>query len=271
MNHYRTLGLEPNASEEDVKKAYRKLAMKHHPDRGGDEAEFKKIKEAYEAIINGNTAAHQDFDPRGFDAFNNLHEMFNMGRKAGARNWSFHGGWEEDSQNSDIRVKLPVSLEDAHNGFTRTMEFTTPSGIKKTLTVTFPAGTTKDIKIRYAGEGDTANPKLPPGDLYVSVDIHPHHIWNVDRSNLYTSIRITAWQAMFGTSVEIEEISGSTIEVNIPAGTQPGTQLRLRNRGMNIRGSSERGNAFLNIDVVVPKLDPDDRKKSIIDIENKTQ
>lgn len=270
MNYYRTLGLEPNASEEEVKKAYRKLAMKHHPDRGGDEAEFKKIKEAYEAIIDGKSATHQDFDPRGFDAFHDLHEMFNMGRRAGGRNWSFHGGWHEDVQNSDITVSVPISLEEAHTGFTKTIEFTTPSGTKKSLSVTFPAGTTKDIKIRYGGEGDTLNAKLPPGDLYVRVDIHPHPVWVVDRSNLYTSIRITAWQAMFGTSVEIEEISGSTIEINIPPGTQPGSQLRLRNRGMNIRGTSERGNAFLTVEVVIPKLDPEDREKSIIDIENKT-
>jgi curved DNA-binding protein len=270
MNYYRTLGLEPGASDEDVKKAYRKLAMKHHPDRGGDESEFKKIKEAYESIIEGK-GQPRDFDPRGFDAFQDLHDMFNMGRRAGGRNWSFHGGWEENLTNTDITVSVPISLEDAHNGFTRTIEFTTPSGLQKKLSVTFPTGTTRDIKIRYAGEGDVLNPKLPPGDLYVRVDILPHPIWNVDRSNLHTSIRLTAWQAMFGTTVEIEEISGSTIEVNIPAGTQPNSQLRLKNRGMNIRGSNERGNAFLTVEVVIPKLDPEDREKSIIDIENKTQ
>ncbi|CAB4241741.1 chaperone protein DnaJ [uncultured Caudovirales phage] len=268
MNPYQILGLKSGASEEEVKQAYRKLAMKHHPDRGGNEEEFKKIKEAYEKITNGDSASGQQFDPGGFQ---DLHDFFNMGRAAGGRSWSFNTGWTDDVRNPDVTVSVPLTLEEAHTGIVKTIEFTTPSGEEKKLIVTFPPGVTRELKIRYAGEGGSITSNVPPGDLYVRAEILPHRIWQVERSNLHAVVQITVWQAMFGTTIELNEISGSLIEVNIPAGTQPGSQLRLRNRGMAIRNSNERGNAFLVIEVTIPKLDPSDRDKTIVDIEDKTK
>jgi len=271
MDYYKVLGLTPGASEEEVKKAYRKLASIHHPDKGGDTAKFQEIQGAYEAIVSGKANRHSSYQFHDFgnNGFQDLHEMFNMGRRAGGRNWSFNSGWEEDISNPDVNISIPCTLEEAHAGFTKTVEFTLPEGADKQITITFPPGSTKDIKIRYSGEGGRLMPQKPAGDLYVKINIQPHKIWEVDRVNLHATIRISAWQAMFGTTVEIEDINGSLIEVLVPAGTQPGSQLRLKNRGLNIRGSSERGNAFLTIEVIVPKLDPEDRTKTILDVENK--
>lgn len=271
MDYYKVLGLSPGASEEEVKKAYRKLASKHHPDKGGDTAKFQEIQAAYEAITSGkaNQYDSRNFHEFGQNGFNDLHEMFNMGRRAGGRNWSFNSGWEEDISNPDINISIPCTLEEAHTGFTKTVEFTLPEGVDKRISVTFPPGSNKDIKIRYAGDGGRLMPQKPAGDLYVKLNIQPHSIWIVDRANLHATIRINAWQAMFGTTVEIADISGTTIEVAVPAGSQPGSQLRLKSRGLNIRGSDERGNAFLTIEVAIPKLDPEDRAKTILDVENK--
>lgn len=271
MDYYKVLGLTPGASEDEVKKAYRKLASKHHPDKGGDTAKFQEIQVAYDAIISGKANQRddtwfQDFSQGGFQ---DLHEMFNMGRRAGGRNWTFNSGWHEDISNPDVNVVVPCTLEEAHTGFTKVVEFTLPEGTDKRISITFPPGSTKDVKIRYSGEGSRMAPQQPPGDLYVKLNIQPHSVWNVDRVNLHADIKITAWQAMFGTTVEIEDISGSQIEVSIPAGSQPGAQLRLKGRGLNIRGTSERGNAFLNIEVIIPKLDPEDRTKTILDVEDK--
>jgi curved DNA-binding protein len=271
MNPYQILGLNPGASEEEVKKAYRKLAMKHHPDRGGDEAEFKRIKEAYENITAGNAYNPQQ-DP-GFNPFHDFNDMFNMGRRAGAR--SFGSGFDFDPsaiRNPDITASIPCSLEEAFAGFTKTMQYTAPGGQARSMEVTFPPGCTRDIKIKYSGAGSDLIKNVPAGDLYVRLNIAEHPIWKINPSyptDLNAVVKINVWQAMFGTTVEITEINGSLIEVNIPAGIQPGSQVRLKGRGYNIRGTKLRGNAFLTVIVEIPRLNKDDEQRTIIDIIDK--
>jgi curved DNA-binding protein len=268
MNHYQVLGITSSATQDEVKQAYRKLAMKHHPDRGGDEAEFKKIKEAYEAITSGKGNSHDATQDFGDFNFQDLHDLFNKGRAAGARDFNFN--WRDaDIKNPDINISVPCTLEEAHSGFTKSVEFTTPEGVTKKLEVTFPPGTTRDIRVKHAGLGGCAITSRPPGDLYVSVAILLHKTWSLDRQDLYSIVNISVWQAMFGTTILLQEISGSAIEVTIPPGTQYNSKLCLRGRGMNIRGTNQRGNAYITIEVTIPKLDPDDRTKTVVDIEHK--
>jgi curved DNA-binding protein len=267
MNHYKTLGLSPGATEEEIKKAYRKMAMKHHPDRGGDETEFKRIKQAYEALTTPHPETHHthhgNFD---FGGFQDLHEFFRRGRQAGARHFDFD--WAAgDIKNPDVHVSVPCTLEEAHTGFTKEIEFTLPDGTAKHLSVTFPPGTHKDIKIRYGGEGGVMMPDRPAGDLYVTANIAAHPIWQVNGNDLQGSVKISVWQAMFGTTVELTDIGGSQIQITIPAGTQSRSQLRLKEKGLNIRGTNRRGNAFLEVIVQIPKLSEEDKAKRIIDLD----
>jgi curved DNA-binding protein len=267
MNHYHTLGLQQGASDEEIKKAYRKLAMKHHPDRGGDEAKFKQIKEAYEALTS--PEATQRFDTNfDFGGFHDLHEMFKRGRATGARHFDFDFE-ARDIRNPDVHISVPCSLEEAHTGFTKQVEFTLPDGKQKRLSVEFPAGTHKDIKIRYSGEGGLMIKDRPPGDLYVTASISAHPVWRVEGNDLYATMQISVWQAMFGSTVELPEIGGSKIQVTVPPGTQSKSKLRLKDKGMNIRGSMARGNAFLEVNVEIPKLSNDDKDKRIIDLAGK--
>ena len=268
MDYYKILGVPRGATEDEIKKAYRKLAMTHHPDRGGDEEQFKKIKEAYEKLTSGQATEHYNHG-HGFGGFQDLHEMFNMGRRAGGRNWSFSSGWDEELRNPDISLSVPCSLEEAHAGFSKEIEFKLPSGELKTMTVSFPPGTTKDIKIRFAGEGGVMMPATPPGDLYVKANIESHPIWRVDGNDLSAMLEITVWQAMFGTTVEFDDIGGATMQITVPPGTQSRSQLRLKGKGMNIRGSTIRGNAFLEVIVKIPKLSEEDKTKTIIDLQDK--
>lgn len=268
MDYYKILGVPRGASEEEIKKAYRKLAMTHHPDRGGNEEEFKKIKEAYEKLTSG-VFAEQHHHAGGFGGFQDLHEMFNMGRRAGGRNWTFNSGWEDELRNPDISISVPCSLEEAHAGFTKEVEFTLPSGQSRRLSVAFPPGTTKDIKIRFSGEGGTLVPGNAPGDLYVRANIAAHDIWRVDGNDLFAAMEISVWQAMLGTTVKFDDIGGTTMQITVPAGTQSRSQLRLKNKGMNIRGSSNRGNAFLEVIVRIPALTNEDRTKTIVDLQDK--
>jgi curved DNA-binding protein len=272
MNPYQILGLNPGANEDEVKKAYRKLAMKHHPDRGGDEAEFKRIKEAYEILTSGAGPSFapfgdtdQHFDPRSFgDFFGNL----NRARGTGPFNFNFNPG---SVKNPDITVGIPCTLEEAHHGFTKKINFQTPSGEFRDLEVTFPPGCTKDVKIRFSGEGGKISERLEPGDLYVRLNIQDHWFWTLDRIDLIGAVKITAWQAMFGTTVRLTEIDGTDIEVGVPAGTQPNTQLRLRGKGFRARGTDLRGNAFIDIKVEIPALTDDDKQRTIVDFFNKKQ
>jgi curved DNA-binding protein len=264
MNYYAVLGLQRGATEDEVKQAYRKLAMKHHPDRGGNEEEFKRIKEAYEAITSGNADHQEHWNPfdqmRGAGGFNDLHEFM---RKNGG---SFR---TSNITNPDFHVSIPCTLEEAHTGFEKDVDFIDPEGNKRNLHIKFPPGCTRDVKIKYSGEGSSAIKQQPPGDLYVRLDIKNHPLWSSDRYDLHATVKINVWQAMSGTTIEIKEISGTFIEVDIPAGTQPGTQLRLRNRGMNIRGTNQRGNAFLTVEVTIPKLQPEDLLRTVVDLVNK--
>lgn len=268
MDYYKTLGVRRGATEEEIKKAYRKLAMTHHPDRGGNEEEFKKIKEAYEKLTSGQADDHQ-FNSDSAGGFQDFHNMFNMGRRAGARNWSFNTGWEDELRNPDISISVPCSLEEAHTGFTKEVEFQLPTGEQRRMTVSFPPGTTKDIKIRFERHGGTLVPNSRPGDLYVKANIESHPIWRVDGSDLFAMMEITVWQAMLGTTVEFDDIGGSRMQITVPPGTQSRSQLRLKHKGMNIRGAPLRGNAFLEVVVRIPALTQEDKTKTIIDLQDK--
>ncbi len=262
IQHYKILGVNPGATEEEVKKAYRKLASTHHPDKGGDTKKFQEIQAAYEAIV---AEMHQ---PKGFGHHPDLNDLFGMGRRAG--NFDFH--FEAASvRNPDVNLSVPCTLEEAHNGFTKTIEFSLPEGIDKNLTVKFPPGSTKEIKIRYAGEGTSMTQSRPPGDIYVTLNIQEHPVWHQRNGELYAGIKISVWEAMLGKSIEITDISGTLLEVAVPPGTQHGGQIRLRNRGFNVRGSNRRGNAYIVIAVEIPSLTQEDAEKRVVDLYDKKQ
>ena len=255
MNYYKTLGLESNATADEVKQAYRKLAMKHHPDRGGSETEFKKIKEAYEAITSGKAHASAFGGGRGpFGGFNDLNDIIRRTQRGGS--WNFDDWREPEVKNPDVNIAIPCTLEEAHSGFSKDITFTLPDGAEKEMKITFPPGSTEDIKIRFVGEGGQLVKDKPAGDLYAKIRIDTHQFWSLRHHDLHATMRISVWQAMFGSAIDVADIDGSIIQITIPSGSQPGSQLRLRNRGFNVRGTSARGNAFITLEVAIPKLNP---------------
>jgi curved DNA-binding protein len=266
MDYYQTLGLTRDATDDEVKQAYRKLASKHHPDKGGNTAKFQEIQAAYEAITSGK--AKHNADP-AYSGFQDLHDMFNMGRKAGSKNWSFSDGWDDNVKNPDVNISIPCTLEEAHFGFTKQVEFTLPDGTVKNMAITFPPGCTNDIKIRYASEGGRLVKTLPAGDLYVKLNIASHPIWRMQGNDLFAGLQINVWQAMFGATVKLTDIGGTEIEITVPPGTQSRSQLRLKQKGFNIRGSTARYNAFLEIVVIIPALSEDDLNRTVIDLKEK--
>ena len=276
-DYYKILGVEKGASEDEIKKAYRKMAMKFHPDKnpGNNEfvGKFQKINEAYDAITSGRAqASNNHFSGArgpfgGFGGFENLQDIIRRTQRGSS--WSFDDWREPDIKNPDVNINIPCSLEEAHNGFSKEIVFTLPDGSEREMTLSFPPSSTEEIKIRYAGDGGQITKDRPPGDLYAKIKIEPHNFWSLEGKDLYGKIRISAWQAMFGADIEITDIAGSQIQITVPAGSQPGSQLRLRGRGFNVRGTSVRGNAFITLEVVIPKLNTDDQFKTIVDLQDK--
>lgn len=273
MDPYRVLGVNRGASEDEIKKAYRRLASQHHPDKGGSKERFQEIQAAYDAITSGQAnqpqgaggpgGFHFHWGGRGnpFGGFPGFDDIFRH------NSGEFDFGNGPQRRNPDVNVAVDCTLEEAHRGFSRGVSYFLQQEGQKTITVSFPPGSYPGLKVRYPGEGSRMV-SGPPGDLYCEIRVTPHSFWRPDfeHRDLQGRVEIGLKEAMLGTEINIKDIDGSDIAVTIPAGTQPGTNLRLRNKGFNHLRGHLRGNAYLEILVQIPRLNPEDLEKRIIDI-----
>jgi DnaJ-class molecular chaperone len=287
---YKVLGVDKTASEEDIKKAFKKAAMQHHPDRGGDKGKFQQLNEAYETLKDPNKRSfydHQQSNPFGgqggpFGGHHGPHPgqgPFGGGPFDGF-NFSFrtgpHGGMDFEDimqnfdmfnrgrqqrrpmRNQDININYVISLQEAFTGKNSTINTTFPSGESKTINVNIPAGVEHGIKIRYEGEGSHAIKELPAGDLYVTIMINNDQRFERHNSDLKSVIDVDAFKCMSGGHILFENINGQTIKVRIPEGTQPGQTLRIVGQGMPFWRDSRaqnggRGDLYLIVNVNIPK------------------
>ena len=266
-DYYKILGVDRNASEAEIKKAFRRLAAKHHPDKGGDEARFKEINEAYEVLsdpekrklydqFGSNWEQGQQFDPSQFEEmFGQQFGGFGGGGYAGggAHDFSdffetlFGGGFRQGGRRSggfrargqDQIVKILIPLEDAVNGAERTLTLQVPeadaygqvSHRNKTIKVKIPAGIKPGQRIRLAGQGGPGIGGGPNGDLYLEVELQKHPLYRVEGDDVYLDLPITPWEAALGARVEVPTLKGK-VALKIPPGAQSGKKLRLKGRGL---------------------------------------
>jgi curved DNA-binding protein len=260
-DYYNVLGIKKSASAEEIKKAYRSMAMKHHPDRGGDEAKFKQINEAYEVLSNPEKKQMFDMgvDPNaqgsgGFNQgpfefhfgsgnFEDIFQHFNFG----------FGGGRRPQRNRTFNINVEISLEEVLTGKEINAELNVPGGSARTININVPSGIENGQQIRYQGLGDTSIPNAPPGDLIVNVQVRPHPTFRREGTNLIIEKRITVWEAILGTKTQIVTLDGKNLEINIPAGTQPDTILSCRGEGLPNMRSRVRGNLLIKIVVEIPK------------------
>lgn len=262
MDYYAALGLQRGASDEDIKKAYRKLAMKHHPDRGGDEKKFKEISTAYDALTNPEKKRIIDMggDPNaqpgmggGFNqgpfefhfGTGDLNDLFG--------NFGFGGGFNRARKNKSLNINVEVTLEDVLKGKDINAEVSIPGGQRKMINIAIPPGIESGQQIRYEGMGDNSISNLRPGDLLVNVMIRPHPVFAREGNNLIMERELSVWDAMLGTAIDINTLDGKTLSINIPAGTQPETMMRITGEGLPHMRTRQRGNLFLKIKVTIPK------------------
>lgn len=247
-DYYKILGVDRNANPDDIKRAYRKLASQHHPDRGGDTRTFQDIQKAYDVLSNANTRAQYDSPggmfnqgSPGFD-FQTIFDMFGarFGQHPGA-----HPGFRQQA-----RMSLWVTLEDIARGGQRTVSIGTQHGVQA-VEIEIPQGLDDGDSVQYPGIG--------PGnsDLVVTFRIHPNPRYQRQGLNLLQDISLPVWDLILGTSVTVRDIQNNSLELTVPPGTQPGTLLRLKGRGLVRRGVTA-GDLLIRVNNTVPTdIDPE--------------
>tara|TARA_B100000683_G_scaffold212038_1_gene206856 strand:- start:50 stop:865 length:816 start_codon:yes stop_codon:yes gene_type:complete len=254
MSHYKTLGVQENATDAEIKKAYKRLAMQHHPDKGGDAKMFQQISEAYDSIKTQEKRQQYDqfrkfgpnvkyrSQPFDFDIFKQFNDMFGGDPFVQRR----------PRTNKNMSITVPVSLEEAFVGIKRQISVQLGSGKRQIVDLDIPAGVNNGMTLNYKGLGDNSIKGVAPGDLQVRLQINKHPFFERKNHDLYTSKQINAFEAMIGTKVIIKTINGKTIKATVVPGTQPGTFIRIPNEGMPILRTQNRGHLFVRIDINIP-------------------
>ena len=246
-NFYQTLGVQPNASDDEIKKAYRKLAMSHHPDRGGDDNTFQKISEAYTVLGDPQKRAEYDMAQRGGPQVHFTTQGFDFGQMFGHGHpfqdifGAQFGGRGHQRRNRDLNLHCEVALKDAFTGKQLEASFQTPGGKSRTVVINVPAGVEHGSTIRFEGLGDDSMPGVPPGALNVTIIVHGDEKFQRSGNDLYTTIEITPIEAMIGCTRKVTTITGQITNLDIRAGVETGTEFAVANQGFTNINDNRRG------------------------------
>ncbi|MEO8344800.1 MAG: DnaJ C-terminal domain-containing protein [Betaproteobacteria bacterium] len=281
-DYYSTLGVERSATPDDIKKAYRKLARKFHPDVSKEkdaEEKFKAMAEAYETLKDpekktaydqlGSHAPGQDFRPppdwersftHGQSTFDDvdLADLFaGLGGRGGFRRRADSAA-PIPGQNYEAGVQ--ITFDQAFHGTEIQMDLSMPEydengvahRVPRVVTVRIPRGVTDGQKLRVPGKGGKGLRGGRAGDLYLDIAVTAHPLFRVDGRDLFVDLPLAPWEAVLGTSVQLPTPAG-TVSLKVPAGTKAGQQLRLTGRGM-ARPQGVAGNLYAIVQIVVPTV-----------------
>jgi curved DNA-binding protein len=239
QNPYQTLGVNRDATADEIKRAYRKLASQHHPDKGGDKNRFQEIQAAYEMLSDPGKRAHMD-NPHahGFGAggpfdFQTIFDIF------GTRFQQPH-----QQRVQQARMTLWITLADVVTGDQKTISIGTQSGTT-TADIDIPAGINDGDTVQYSGIG-------PGGiDLVITFRIHPDPRFQRQGPNLFCEQTVDIWNLILGSQITVRDPLGNTLALTIPARSQPGTTFRLKGRGMAQRSGSP-GDLMVRLQARIP-------------------
>jgi DnaJ-class molecular chaperone len=243
-NYYATLGVTHTATPDEIKRAYRRLASQHHPDKGGDTTKFQEIEEAYRTLSDPQKRQAHDnptpFGPRGpqngsfdFDSiFNTFGAQFNV-----------NNGGRQRPMMSHLRMSLWITLADAVRGGLQTISIGTQQGTIA-AEITIPPGVGDGDTVQYSNLG-------PNGmDLVITFKIHPNPRWERQGNNLLTEQAVSIWDCILGGETEVRDVLNNTLTILIPKMIQPGTTLRLKGKGITQSGIS--GDMLIKIQARLP-------------------
>lgn len=289
-DYYGILGVDKSADQDEIKRAYRKLARKHHPDVNPGDAEaeerFKEISEAYHVL--GNEERRKQFDQVGPEAFAQEFDLSDFadqfrtvfrtgGRPGGAGDLGFFeellgggglggfgraGGRPRSRRGSDVRVEVRLGLEEAMRGTQRTVSYRGSDGAARTTRVKIPAGVGDGQQIRVRGKGEPGAAGGGAGDLYLTVRIAPHPTFELDGRDLRVTIPVTVYDAGLGATVEVPTLDGSS-RIRLPEGTRNGQIFRLRGRGAPAAKGRKAGDLLARVEIVLPE-DPDEGTRELL-------
>jgi curved DNA-binding protein len=295
-DYYKLLGVQKSASKEVIKKAYRKLAMKYHPDHAkGDKAaeeKFKKISEAYAVLSDkekrkeydtfGAEGFRQRFSQedifRGFDFSDIFSDLgfggnFFSGRgrgRGGGMRFNFGGGSPFGSQThqqtsmkgSDLVYELPLTLKEIATGTQKTISLQHQSGSEK-ITVKIPKGMITGKKLRLSGKGSPSPVGGSSGDLFIQAKVLKDPVYRAENYDLYMNHELKLSEAVLGTSISVPTLDGKKLSLKIPPGTKPGTKMRMPGHGLPHMKNPKKGDLYVKIQVNLPKQLSDEQRKLI--------
>jgi len=240
MDNYSVLGIQYTTSIDDVKRAYRKMAMKHHPDRGGNAEHFSKIKRAYTNIIYNLTTPDTE-DEIEFnwtisdDYFDDL-------------------GYDSTETNKDLAILVPLSLEISYNGGNIDTRYELLNGTIQLVELFVPAGVRNNQLICYHGLGDNSISNIDRGDLHVTFILEEHESFWRSGDDLHTTIDISVFEAMIGATKAIKNIDGNVLTVAIPPGLPEKNEITFTGIGFININKNTAGNLIITINVDIPKI-----------------
>jgi len=253
MNYYETLGVSKNATPEEIKKAYRKLASLNHPDKGGDTATFQTIQTAYEHLIDPEKRQQHD-NPQ--PQFNGFPGGFNFHQQGFDINEIFGQMFSQRASGSQLfRTTVDLSLDEAYTGVSKVLKMTTPHGVK-VINIDVPKGVDHGNQLRFDKILDNAT-------LIVEFRIHPSLKFERRNNDLYYTQSISVLDLIVGCTFDFLTISGKSIEISIPPKTQPHMQLKIAGHGMPIPNTN---NAYGNQIILIKPYIPDNIDDEIIKI-----
>jgi len=291
-DYYKILGVSRTAGEAEIKKAYRKMAMKYHPDHAkGDKAaeeKFKKISEAYAVLSDKEKRQEYDtFGSEGFrqrfsqeDIFRGVNindilrefgfggDVFGGGEGRGTRftfgtGPSFGGRGRQQAQTvrgSDLIYELPLTLREAAFGTTKSVTIQN-QGTPERVTVKIPKGMTAGKKLRLAGKGNPGPFGGPRGDLYIQASLLDDPVFSVEGQDLVTHRDIKITEALLGATISVPTLDGKQYNLKIPAGTKSGTKMRLPGHGLPAMQGSKKGDLYVRLHIEIPRDLTDEQRE----------
>jgi DnaJ-class molecular chaperone len=245
-DYYTTLGVARNASADEIKRAYRKLASQHHPDKGGDTQKFQEIQAAYETLgdekkraMYNNPQPQMPHGPGGFHQSFDFNEIFNM-----------FGAKFQQPQRGHARMTLWISIKDVASPGPRAVAMGTQTG-SHTVEINIPQGIQDGDNVQFAGLAPSGQ------DLVVTFRVHPDQTWQRTGNNVTTEHTTSIWKLIAGGTITMLDIRGNRIELSVPAHTQPNSLLRARGRGLPDR-SGTIGDMLVRIQAEIPRKIPEE-------------
>ena len=285
-DYYQTLGVPRTASADEIKKAFRKLARKHHPDAGGDEAKFKEVNEAYEVLSDdkkrelydqygtaneneiprgwggGNVSVEDIFGGSGYGGsgfsggWSDIFDSIRHGEGAFGSDWDFSGfgGQPRPRKGQDMNVTLEVTFDEAFTGTEKRVTVRIPGKSEAdTLTVKVPAGAVEGGRVRLKGQGALGENGGSAGDLLITTKIDEHPYFGRDKADVTVTLPVTVAEAALGASIVVPTPDGKKIKVKVPAGTQDGKVLTIKGKGApDVKNKGQFGNLKIRVAVEVP-------------------